>query len=66
MPASVANPPLAIGTEVRVGPSDYGTVPVAGTLAAVTEDRIVIARETSEFGTVHVHFPREGYALAAA
>jgi glutathione S-transferase len=53
------------GQVVQIAPIDYGVVPVTGTLAAVTESRIIIARESSEFGTLHVHFPREGYALVA-
>jgi glutathione S-transferase len=66
LPASVENPPIAMGGRVSVAPSDYGTVPVTGVLAAVTEDRIVIARDTTEFGRLHVHFPRAGYSLRAA
>ena len=66
LPESVSDTPAAIGAKVEVAPSDYGKVPVAGTLAAFTEDRIVIARDTREFGLLHVHFPRAGYALTAA
>jgi hypothetical protein len=56
---------LQIGQVVQVAPLDYGVVPVSGTLAAVTENRIIVARESSEFGTLHVHFPRAGYSLVA-
>ena len=66
LPASVADSPVATGTAVRVQPSDYGIVPVTGTLAAITQDRIILARDTADFGTLHVHFPRAGYSLAAA
>lgn len=48
----------------EVLPEDYGLVPVAGTLAAVTAERIILARETEAFGTLHVHFPRTGYSLS--
>jgi hypothetical protein len=41
-------------------------VPVIGKLVCVTEDRLILARETEEFGMLHVHFPRGGYALSAA
>ena len=57
--------PLA-GRRVSVSPSDYGLVPVIGKLVCVTEDRLILARETEEFGMLHVHFPRAGYALSAA
>ncbi len=66
LPASIDDVPVALGTKVQVAPSDYGVLPVTGTLAAVTEDRIIVARETPEFGLVHVHFPREGYSLVPA
>jgi glutathione S-transferase len=66
LPASVEDAPLAIGTAVKVAPRDYGVVPVAGSLAAVTGDRVIIRRDTPDFGVLHVHFPRAGYSLEAA
>lgn len=63
LPESISEPPIAIGTEVSIAPTDYGLVPVTGKLAAITEKRVVIARETEQFGLLHVHFPRNGYAL---
>ncbi|MES1951399.1 glutathione S-transferase [Salinisphaera sp. S4-8] len=65
LPDSVADAPVPLGTEVQVAPADYGKVPVSGTLAALTEDRIVLTRDTWQFGTLHVHFPRNGYSLTA-
>ncbi len=53
-----------LGGNVQVAPCDYGVVPVSGTLVARTGDRIVVARETPEFGTVHVHFPNAGYRVS--
>ena len=50
---------------VEVAPSDYGVLPVTGTLAAVTEDRIILARDNTELGKLHVHFPRAGYLLVS-
>lgn len=64
LPDSVEQPSVALGETVAVAPEDYGVVPATGTLAALTDDRIVVARETLDFGTVHVHFPRAGYALS--
>lgn len=63
LPASVAELPVALGTPVSVAPQDYGVVPVTGELVAVSEQRLVIARDTADFGRVHVHFPRRGYAI---
>lgn len=65
LPASVDDTPAPIGAAVDVAPSDYGIVPVSGTLAAVTADRIILARDTAEFGTLHVHFPRAGYSVTS-
>ncbi|WP_337189240.1 glutathione S-transferase family protein [Phenylobacterium sp.] len=55
---------FAAGDAVVVQADDYGRDPIEGVLAGLTRDRIVIARDTSESGAVHVHFPRAGYVLA--
>lgn len=52
-----------VGTEVQVAPSDYGLNPVKGKIAAITEDRIILERDTEQFGLLHVHFPRVGYTV---
>lgn len=65
LPDSVEDHPL-LGATVAICPSDYARVPVAGTLAAVAEDRFVIARDTDRFGVLHVHFPRAGYEVSPA
>lgn len=57
---------LKPGEAVTVQADDYGRDPVTGRLAALTRERIVIAREGEGVGLVHVHFPRAGYALARA
>lgn len=54
---------FAIGDSVEVAPGDYGVVPVRGAVAAITTDRIILRRDTDDFGSVHVHFPREGYVI---
>lgn len=66
LPAVVGEPDARIGTRVSVAPTDYGTVPVTGTLAALTPSRCIVTRNTAEFGTLHVHFPRRGYAIVGA
>ena len=54
-----------INTAVSVAPMDYGRVPVTGVLVAYTPTRIIVARQTDEFGCVNVHFPRVGYSVVA-
>jgi glutathione S-transferase len=66
LPASEPAAAERLGRRVSVAPSDYGNVPVTGTLAALTPSRVIVARETDRFGTVHVHFPRKGYSLVEA
>ncbi len=66
LPAVVGEPDPRIGRNVSIAPTDYGTVPVAGTLVAATPSRFVVARETGRFGTLHVHFPQRGFSLEEA
>jgi glutathione S-transferase len=65
LPESVTDATVTIGALAEVAPSDYGVQSVAGVLAAITEDRIILARDSSEFGKLHVHFPRAGYSLVS-
>ena len=51
------------GKEVTVAPSDYGRHGVAGQLVASTEQCWILARRDDACGTVHVHFPRQGFVL---
>ncbi len=55
-----------IGLAVTVAPADYGQVPTRGVLVGATPTRWILARESRELGTVHVHFPRQGYTLRPA
>jgi hypothetical protein len=57
---------LAPGTRVAVSADDYGRDPIVGTLVAATADRIILARDAGELGTLHVHFPRAGYFAGPA
>ena len=66
LPASTGDADTRIGRRVSIAPTDYGTVPVAGHLVAATPSRYIVARETDRFGTIHVHFPRRGFALTEA
>ncbi|SDD26651.1 glutathione S-transferase family protein [Ruegeria marina] len=57
---------LKPGQAVTVTPDDNAKVTVAGTLVAVDAQEIVIARQSSEAGTHHIHFPRAGFEVFAA
>jgi glutathione S-transferase len=66
LPAPAGEPDARIGRRVSVVPSDYGMVPVVGTLVARTPSRCIVARETERLGTLHVHFPLRGFTVTAA
>ena len=51
---------FSIGEEVTVSPTDYGCIPVAGRLVAMSSDEVVIERSSDETGAVFVHFPQAG------
>jgi len=57
---------LASGISVEVTPDDYGKVPVAGELVALSLDEIAVRREDPRVGAVIVHFPRIGYRVERA
>ena len=57
---------LSAGQAVTVTPTDYGNVPVAGTLIAMDLQRITIRRTDEKVGEVNVHFPRSGYRVDPA
>ena len=65
LPAHSDLPEVEPGQTVQVAPADYGVVPVTGKLAAATQHRVIVQRDTPQFGAVHVHFPRAGYAVTA-
>jgi glutathione S-transferase len=62
------NDPLRIdaGTTVTVTADDSTRDPITATLVALTPEQIVLAREDSILGRLHVHFPRAGYFVEAA
>jgi len=66
LPVATGGADPRVGGRVSIAPTDYGTVPVTGTLVAATPSRYVVARETDRFGTVHVHFPQRGFSLTEA
>lgn len=52
------------GDAVVAQADDYGRDAIEGVLVALTRDRITLAREAGDLGTLNVHFPRAGYVLA--
>ena len=55
-------PDVPVGTLVDVGPTDYGVMPSRGELSNCDTSSISIRREHERTGTLHVHFPRHGFA----
>lgn len=53
-----------IGQLVTIAPDDYAQVPSKGVLVGATATRWILARNDKQAGTVHVHFPKDGYALS--
>lgn len=52
-----------IGQRVGIAPSDYARDATIGRLVGVTPTRWIIARDTPDLGTLHVHFPQTGFVL---
>ena len=61
-----ANEGADIGKKVVVSPTDYALDAVTGTLVGCSTTRYIVARESQEFGTLHVHFPRTGFECQTA
>lgn len=53
----------ALGTRVRIAPTDYGVDAVEGELHAIGRDHLSIRRTTGETGLIAQHFPRWGYRI---
>ena len=54
---------IALGSKVTVTADNFGLEPTPGTLVAATKTRLTLRREDERAGTVHVHFPRNGFIL---
>lgn len=57
---------IALGSRVTVTAESFGPEPTEGELVAATRTHYSLRREDPRAGTVHVHFPRIGYALKKA
>lgn len=54
------------GRNVEVAPDDYGRDPVSGKLIFADEQALILERNHARVGQVHVHFPKQGYAIKPA
>jgi glutathione S-transferase len=57
---------IDLGTQVAITAEKFGVEASMGELVAATAQRFTIARIDAHAGTVHVHFPRLGFALKRA
>jgi glutathione S-transferase len=57
---------IALGTQVIVHAESFGTEPTQGELVAASRTRYSLRRSDLRAGTVHVHFPRNGFILKKA
>jgi glutathione S-transferase len=53
-----------IGEKVLIKPSDYAKDSVTGVLVGENQSRWILARDTTEFGALHVHFPKQGFEIS--
>ncbi|MDP2748283.1 glutathione S-transferase family protein [Pseudomonas sp.] len=56
---------FAVGQRVQIAATDYGVDPVEGELVFAGVEELILRREDERAGTVHVHFPRLGFAIKA-
>jgi hypothetical protein len=54
---------IALGSAVTVTADNFGLEPTPGILVAASKTRLTLRREDERAGTVHVHFPRNGFIL---
>ncbi len=55
---------VLIGKPVSIAPADYAQTETRGTLMAASAQGWTVAREQAGVGTLHVHFPRQGFSLS--
>ena len=56
---------FTIGQQVAISAIDYGVDAVEGELVFSGSEELILRREDPRAGTVHVHFPRMGFAIKA-
>lgn len=55
-----------LGQSVSIAPDDYARDPVVGKLVAAGDHEWIIQRDTREVGSLHLHFPRQGFEVREA
>jgi glutathione S-transferase len=56
---------FTLGQQVAISAIDYGVDAVDGELVFSGSEELILRREDPRAGTVHVHFPRMGFAIKA-
>ena len=56
---------FTLGQQVAISAIDYGVDAVEGELVFSGSEELILRREDPRAGTVHVHFPRMGFAIKA-
>jgi glutathione S-transferase len=56
---------FVVGQQVAISAVDYGVDSVEGELVFSGSEELILRREDPRAGTVHVHFPRMGFAIKA-
>ncbi|PTU75325.1 glutathione S-transferase family protein [Pseudomonas mangrovi] len=56
---------FTVGRQVAIAAVDYGVDPVEGELLHAGLEELILRREDPRAGVVHVHFPRQGFAIEA-
>ena len=54
---------IDLGSDVTITADSFGLEPTQGVLVAATKTRLILQRKDKRTGTVHVHFPRNGFIL---
>ena len=54
---------IPLGSRVSIAAESFGPEPTEGELIAATRTHYTLSRSAERAGSVHVHFPRIGYAL---
>lgn len=55
-----------VGKDVDIAPDDYGREPVTGKLVYANNQALILGRSHKRVGQVHMHFPRQGFAVKPA
>ena len=57
---------VLFGKDVQINPLNFKQMIVNGVLVGSDHSKWIIARETPDFGLLHLHFPKSGYQLVSS